>query len=265
MLWRLESHLTYKPTQNDYGGFKRSPPLVEAFINDEQNNKIHVAYHTADSSRVILFAHGRDGNMTKFGRHYSVLDALGYSYITFDYPGFGRSSGTPTERSLYTSSQAVLKFAKSIFGVEVDRIVFFGLSLGAAITLELALGSIPTRLVLESPFTSSRDMGRYILGSKLPLYLLVPNRYRNSEKIQKINAPILILNGTADTRIPHQHSKLLFDAGGGPRTLVTITGASHLNIVEKLSDNYQLFLREFIEKGTVDIRHDLDHVTILNS
>lgn len=265
MLWRLESHLTYKPSLTDFGGLVRDPPLTEAIITDDLHNKIHVVYRTADSSRVILFAHGRDGNVTKFGRHYSMFDGVGYSYMAFDYPGYGRSSGVPTEKTLNSAAAAVIQFATRIFGIRDESLVLFGLSLGGAIALELAQHCNPARIILESAFTSSRDMGRVMLGKYLPLFLLVPNRYRNVDKIQTVKSPLLLLHGTIDTRIPHSHSKVLYETGGGPRTFVSVEGAGHLDLIDKLGPAYSVMVREFIDTGSLRLPGGTESTTIINS
>ena len=97
--------------------------------------------------------------------------------LTFDYGGFGRSRGQPTERSVCLEAVAVVEWALKIANVPPSRIVIFGQSLGPAVNLAIAehfaLQSPPTVFaghILVAPFVDVATlMATYKVAGTVPL------------------------------------------------------------------------------------------------
>ena len=90
---------------------------------------------------------------------------------------------------------------ESALGVSPNQIVLYGLSLGAAVALELACTEEVAGLILESPFTCTHAMGAMIVPI-LPLFKFLPNRFNSLEKINTLNVPLLVIHGDIDTTTP---------------------------------------------------------------
>lgn len=110
--------------------------------------------------------------------------------------------------------------------VNVDRLVYFGESLGSAVAVELAVEHPPAALVLRSPFTSMTDVGAHHYRM-LPVRLLLRDRYSTIDRIARVRCPLLVIAGDADAIVPPEQSRHVHDAARSPKTFVVVAGADH--------------------------------------
>jgi len=146
----------------------------------------------------VLLCHGNAGNVGDRVLHASVLTAVGFDVLLFDYRGYGHSSGTPGEQGTYRDAHA-------------------------------ALAHPPAGLVLLSAFTSVREMGR-VHYAMIPA-ALVPDAYPSLRLIGALRAPLLVLHGEDDAIVPVEHGRALFDAAPDPKRLCIVPGVGHNDIV----------------------------------
>ena len=149
-----------------------------------------------------LWFHGNGGNN---GHRISELalahHRTGVNIFIFDYRGYGESEGSPSEKGTHLDSRAAMEYLVSRPDVDKERIVFMGNSLGAALSVELALTQPPMAMILVSPFASVRDMAKLTLPFP-PVGWLVRNHYDNVVRIRQLNAPLLVLHGDEDDLVP---------------------------------------------------------------
>src|SRR5262249_34591424 len=129
-------------------------------------------------------------------------------------------------------------------GVAAEHVVYFGRSLGAAVTGGLAVEQPPRAGGLGSPFTSGPALGKSVLPGSRRLF---PTRRDSLAKIGKLQAPLLILHGDADEVIPYAQGQALFAAARGRKTFFTIRGGRHYQMEAAWSDYWKAwrsFLRE---------------------
>ncbi len=149
----------------------------------------------------------------------------GVALLVVDYPGYGESGGRATEPALYEAGAAAYDALARRAGVDPARIYVYGRSLGAAVATHVA-GRYPVAgLILESPFTSARDMARrhypFLPRSILRVSL------DNLAAIKRVRCPVLVFHGTADGIAPVEMGKQVAAAAPGPVELVLIEGAGH--------------------------------------
>ncbi|MFN0067009.1 MAG: alpha/beta hydrolase [Limisphaerales bacterium] len=171
----------------------------------------------------VVVAHGNGGNISHRLGLYGLLHRLGLNVLAFDYRGYGRSEGRPTEAGTYLDAEAASDWLEQR-GFARGRIIAFGESLGGGVASELArrrpgLGG----LVLQSSFTSIPDVGAERYPFLLPR-LLARIRYDTRSKLPQLNLPVLILHGRGDTLIGFHHAEANFAAAAGPRWLHEIAG-----------------------------------------
>src|SRR5207247_9833655 len=106
-------------------------------------------------------------------------------------------------------------------GVAAGHVVYFGRSLGAAVTIDLALAHPPRAVVLESPFASVRAMANTVLPGVGSLFR---TRWDSLAKIPRLRAPLLVLHGDADETIPYAQGRALLAAAPEPTTFFKIRG-----------------------------------------
>ena len=122
----------------------------------------------------------------------------------FDYPGFGRSSGQPSEAGCYAAGDAAYDWLREVQKVPGERIILYGGSLGGGTATDLASRRPHRALVLVACFTSFPDMAQTRFPW-LPGRWLVHNRFDNLGKIADCRGPVFIAHGTRDGLIPFAH------------------------------------------------------------
>lgn len=182
-----------------------------------------------DSLGHLLLCHGNAGNVGDRVLHAALLTAGGFDVLLFDYRGYGRSSGRPSEQGTYRDARAALRCLLEQPNVDPARVFYLGESLGGAVALDLALERPPAGLVLLSAFTSVRELGR-LHYPFLPTSL-IPDAYPTVRRIHELRAPLLVLHGDRDEIVPLSQGRALFDAAPGPKHMHVFTGLGHNDLV----------------------------------
>ena len=175
----------------------------------------------------VLLCHGNAGNVGDRILHTALL--AGQGLLLFDYRGYGRSTGRPSEQGTYSDAHDARSALESRPGVDRERVVYLGESIGGAIALALALEHPPAGLVLQSTFTSVRDMARRHYPFIPPP--LVPDAYPSLRRIPDLRAPLLVIHGDRDDIVPMFHGEALYAAAREPKRLLVVEGAGHNDLV----------------------------------
>lgn len=174
----------------------------------------------------VLVFNGNAGNRASRAPLAQALAQQGINVLLFDYRGYGGNPGSPTETGLTADARAARAYLANRSDIDSSRIVYFGESLGTAVALALAVEQPPAALVLRSPFTSMVDVGRYHYP-RLPVRLLLRDRFASNEIIGLLRSPLMIIAGDRDEIVPFEQSRLLYEAAPMPKEMVVIAGASH--------------------------------------
>lgn len=176
----------------------------------------------------ILVCHGNVENISTHAKFDLWLVRAGYDVFLFDYRGYGRSEGETTVDGIHRDAEAALGTLLSMAGMEKERVIVYGKSLGGAVAIHLT-ATTPHRdrikgLIAESAFADYRMKAReeivrhYGWAVQYPLSLLVNNDYSPLKFIAKVApVPVLILHGTDDPLVPVEHGRLLFEAAREPK------------------------------------------------
>ena len=248
MLHLIEKKLTFKPTKEDHGGLE-SLRHERVRFGQDFGLELDGVFFRGTSDTVILFTHGNRHNITKFRDHYELFSTLGQSFFTFDYPGYGKSGGTPTEESVYASARAAHAYVQHSLGFRPEKIVAYGCSMGGAVAIELAQSAPIACLITESTFTNSWDMAKH-LYPYFPVWPLLPKRFQNDTKLAHIKVPILLIHGEDDGVVPVTMASQLQEAATTKATLVLVPGANHVNSLSVGSESLKTIIRDFIREHT---------------
>lgn len=180
---------------------------------------------------VILFCHGNAGTVADRLPTLVIFRHMGYATLIFDYQGYGRSEGRPTEAGTYADAAAAWHHLVEERQVPPRRIVVFGRSLGGAIAARLAREYAPGALVLESTFTSVPDLGAD-LYPWLPVRWLSRYRYDTLAEVRQARCPVAVLHSPGDDMIPHRHGQRLFAAAPDPKVFVALRGSRNGGYLE---------------------------------
>jgi hypothetical protein len=189
--------------------------------------KLHGWLIPGRTPTTLLYSHGNAGNISDRVRIARLLaDRLDAGVFMYDYRGYGRSAGAPTEAGLVRDAIAA-RVALLGEGVAEEHIVYYGRSLGAAVTVDLALAHAPRAVVLESPFASVRTMANAVLPGA---GFLFRTRWDSVGKISRLRAPLLVIHGDADEVVPYAQGRAVFAAAPEPKTFFTIRGGRHYDM-----------------------------------
>jgi len=205
----------------------------------------------------VIHFHGNAQNMTSHFGFVSWLPGQGFNLFVFDYRGYGKSAGKPDRQGLYEDSLAALDYVAGRPGIDHDRLLVLGQSLGGANAI-VALGSSPRKSVravaIDSTFSSYRRIVRDKIGDmpllsllRWPLsWLIIGDELSPEQYVSKIApTPLLIIHGSADPVIPYHHGKRLFDLAGEPKQLWTVAGGEHTSAFMDASGGYRKKLADF--------------------
>ena len=225
----LENSLIYFPTAYPDGYW--NPPglkFEDAWFESPDGTKLHGWYVPHPSPRaVLLFAHGNAGNLSHRFELLDVLSSeLGVSVMIFDYRGYGRSVGKPTEEGILADARAARAWLAKRVGVEESDIVLMGESLGGAVMVDLAAKDGARGLILENTFTSMPHVAAHHYPW-IPVKWLMRTQLNSAAKIGTFHGPLLQIHGDADTIVPFDIGKQLFEAANQPKELVVISGGDH--------------------------------------
>ena len=225
---RWEDAFIYFPTRATY----MTPAEMGLAYEDVrfgEDGRLHGWFVPGRSRVVILWCHGNAGNLSVPGRiEYMkrLHDRLGVGFFIFDYRGYGQSAGKPTEAGLYQDARDALAYLHSRGDVDPDRIVYYGKSLGGAVASHLATREPPYRLILESAFSSAPDMAQVVFPF-LPVRYLVTSRFSNRDHLAGVHAPVLIIHGDRDEKVPARHADVLYDLANEPKQRYIVPRALH--------------------------------------
>ncbi|MBC7944434.1 MAG: alpha/beta hydrolase [Burkholderiales bacterium] len=197
----------------------------ELAIPTADGKALHAWYVPAHDARgVVLFVHGNAGNISHRLVAFGIFNEVGLDTLIFDYRGYGKSPGRPSERSTYEDAQAAWDYLTMVRGIAPGRIVIFGESLGGAIAAWLAARVEAGALVLTCTFTSMPELA----GSLYPVFpskLLSRFDYGTEESLASVHSPVLVAHAPDDRIVPFAHGRQLFDAARSPKQFLELTGA----------------------------------------
>jgi len=186
--------------------------------------QLHAWFIPAGNPRAtLLFCHGNAGNISHRLDSIRLQHALGLQVLIFDYRGYGRSEGSPSEKGSYRDVDAAWHYLREVRGLPESRIIIFGRSLGAAVAADLASRTQPAAVILESAFTSVADMAAEFYPW-LPVRLLSRYRYDNLGKMARITRPLLLVHSRQDEIIPFAHGERLFARASEPKQFLELSG-----------------------------------------
>ena len=171
----------------------------------------------------VLFCHGNAGNISDRLDSLLVFHDLHLTTLIFDYRGYGRSTGQPSEAGTYRDAEAAWRYLTEDRHLSPEQIVLFGRSLGAAIAAELATHHHPAALIIESAFTSVPDMAARQYPY-FPARWLARLHYSTLDYLRNVSCPVLVVHSREDDIIPFSNGERLYAAAPEPKQFLVLHG-----------------------------------------
>jgi len=224
-------------------------PLEDVWFQSSDGTKLFGWYvENAATSAVVLWFHGNAGNIIHRLGNLRELYRLGLSVFLFDYRGYGRSQGSPSEEGLYQDALGAYDHLTRTRLIRPERIILFGRSLGAAVAVEVASQKLAAGLILESSFPSIEAVAKFHYGG-LPVHWLLGAEFRLIDRLPNLSLPKLIVHGDQDEIIPLELGRQVFEAAKPPKSFYVIKGADHNNTYHVGGEPYFHRFTEFIHSA----------------
>jgi fermentation-respiration switch protein FrsA (DUF1100 family) len=250
MMYMLQPGMVFYPT----AVISETPaewqmPYEEVSITTPDGERLHGWYIPAsddnESQPVLLFFHGNAGNISHRRVSLEIFHRLGLNQLIIDYRGYGKSTGRPSEDGLYLDASAAWQYLLQNRGYNAEQIIIFGRSLGGAVATQLASQVQPSGVILESCFSSARDMAQHTFPL-LSHLLYLRYDFNSLDRVSLIKAPLLILHSQQDEIIPYESAEKLFRAARQPKTLIPLRG-DHNNGFYLSQPMYEQALADWLE------------------
>ena len=220
----------------------------DVWFEAEDGVRLHgwwIRYREARAT--VVYCHGNSGNLGDRVDIFRKLRRLRVHIFAFDYRGYGRSDGEPSEKGLFADVRAACDQVRDRLGVDPRTTLLFGHSLGGAVAIDGALHRPVAGLVVQSSFTDLDDMARHFYP-KVPMHLITRNGFRSIDKVGRLTMPKLFLHGTDDPTVPFELGQRLHRAAAKPKEWFPVAGAGHNDIYKHGGLKYFRALSRFRER-----------------
>ncbi|XP_077188165.1 alpha/beta hydrolase domain-containing protein 17A [Paroedura picta] len=238
--WKL--HLTDRA---DFQYNQRDLDTIEVFLTkSNRGNRVSCMYvRCVPGARfTVLFSHGNAvdlGQMCSF--YISLGTRISCNIFSYDYSGYGVSTGKPSEKNLYADVDAAWQALRTRYGISPENIILYGQSIGTVPTVDLASRYECAAVILHSPLTSGM---RVAFPETKKTYCF--DAFPNIDKVSRITSPVLFIHGTEDEVIDFSHGLALFERCPKAVEPLWVEGAGHNDI--ELYSQYLERLRKFISQ-----------------
>ena len=180
-------------------------------LTTQDGVRINAWYLPREGARgTVLFCHGNAGNMSAKIETARVFIALRMNVLLFDYRGYGKSEGEPSEDGTYLDSLAAWDYLTVQRGEDRKRIIIQGRSLGGAVASRLAAEKDPAGVILESAFTSLPDLAKSAARSPMAA-LACADKYDCIANCSRLLCPALVIHSRQDEVIPYAMGRRLYE------------------------------------------------------
>lgn len=258
-LKNFEHNLVFQGRPYPSGDWKADDDLFLAVnFTARDGAKLHGWYSEHENPRAyVLFSHGNAGNIA--GRRYLLpyfRDELGCSILIYDYRGYGKSQGTPTEEGVLLDGRAARDWLAQRNEIAPTDVTLVGGSLGGSIAVDMAAKDGARGLVLVSTFTSIPDVAqRHIWWA--PIRSMMTVSLHSEAKIADYRGPLLQTHGDADGVVPFALGQRLFEAANEPKQFIKNPGGGHSDAPsEEFTKALDQFLDDLPPLGSQEINRE---------
>ncbi len=246
----LESVFVFQPSAWDDQNWTQISglPLEEIWLPVDDTTTIFGWYiDSGPSSPVLLWCHGNAGNVSHRLENIRRLHQRGISIFIFDYRGYGRSTGVPSEAGLYQDALASYDYLIQQRRISFERLIIFGRSLGSSVAVEVAVKRSTAGLIVEGAFPSIQAMADHHYYG-LPAKWILDVDFNLDKKVRLLRVPLLVIHGEQDSIVPMAMGKQVFDAALEPKQWYVVKGAEHNDVPYVGGESYFLELDTFLHR-----------------
>lgn len=250
LMWAKQERIVFQPPP------MRGAPLVTPGVrqvsyraDDGVELFAYLVGDEAHAERLLIAFHGNAdvaSNLIPWAA--TAAQTAPIAVLIPELRGYAGLAGRPTYMGAARDARAAAQFVTDSLGVPSSRVVYFGHSLGSAIATELAVERHPVALLLQSPFSSARDMARRMALPGLSLFWPLVSRvhYDTREKVAELPVPVSVAHGLSDLVVPARMGREIYDAAAVKGELLLVRGAGHNDVAESAPGEYWAWFRRAV-------------------
>ena len=211
-------------------------------------------FHAAGKDRpTILFFHGNGEIVDDYDGLGPIYTGMGVNFLPVDYRGYGRSTGEPSVSAMMADCHRILAYVNDWMAQRnyTGPLAVMGRSLGSASALELAHHHPDhlAGLIIESGFAYADPLLRLLGVDPAAIGFRESEGFQHLDKVRRYAGPLLIIHAEWDQIIPHSDGQALYDAATtADKTMVTVPGAGHNDVLPRGFAEYMNAIKTFVEK-----------------
>lgn len=178
----------------------------------------------------ILFFHGNAGNISHRIEKIVIFNQLGLNVFIIDYRGYGRSQGRASEEGIYKDARAAFDYLYGRPDINNKKIIAYGESIGGAVAIDLATKRGVSCLIVDSSFTSAKDMVRKFYPFIPPF--LFKTKFDSAKKVKDIKSDKLFIHSINDEIVPFEFGQKLYEEALPSKELLKIHGGHNSGFLE---------------------------------
>lgn len=210
---------TLDSTPKDWGH-----EFEDVYLQTSDGIQLHGWFIPGPGARkTVLFFHGNAGNISHRRESIEIFLRLNLNVFIIDYRGYGKSQGKPNEKGTYADGDAAWDHLVNVRKIKPSDILIFGRSLGGAVATHLAARSRPAALIVESAFSSARDMASIVLPL-LSYIVILRFNYDTAAIIKNVNCPVLVIHSKDDEIIPYRLGLKIYQSAKQPKSHLVLRG-----------------------------------------
>lgn len=247
--WSFQERIAFQPPRPPYpddAGIHR----VGYSASDGQRLFAYLIGNQQAPRGILLAFHGNaDLAVRQVEWANEAVRRTGMTVMLAEYRGYMGLAGRPTYAGSKLDSEAAYLFMRRSIGVPPEKIAFFGHSLGSAIAVELAVSHPPAALLLESPFTSARDMAELIIRWTPGVIWSIVSRlhFDTGAKVAQLDIPVSVVHGGSDRLIPLWMGSHVFAAARTQGRWLLVPDALHNDVRIKGGEGYWRWVVEALD------------------
>jgi hypothetical protein len=224
VLTLLQSKFVYFPSRAMQDPARWGLTYEDVWLRSANGKRIHGWWFPHREARAtLLICHGNAGNISHRISLVQSLRQLRLNVFIFDYQGYGRSEGRPSEQGTYDDARAAWNYLIDKHKLRADQIVVIGRSLGGPIAAHLAAQVQPAALILDSTFSSFVDIASAHFPF-IPVRLIARFQYNTAEYVKQCNCPLLVIHSPTDEIIPFALGQKCYQAAKSFKQFLRISG-----------------------------------------
>ncbi|XP_010429408.1 PREDICTED: protein ABHD17B-like [Camelina sativa] len=196
-------------------------------LTTKSGNKVIATFWKHPFARfTLLYSHGIAADLGQMVDLFIELRAhLRINIMSYDYSGYGVSTGRPTELNTYHDIEAVYNCLRSEYEIKQEELILYGQSVGSGPSLHLATRLKRLRgIVLHSAILSGL---RVLYPVKVTFWFDI---YKNIDKIRHVTCPVLVMHGAKDDIVNISHGKRLYELAKDKYDPLWVKGGGHCNL-----------------------------------